>query len=262
MKQTIKDFCKQIDITEKQFSGKEKISGYLDLRGLTSIPQGFNPTVGGYLDLSGLTSIPQGFNPTVGGSLYLRGLTSIPQGFNPTVGGSLYLRGLTSIPQGFNPTVGGSLYLRYGVNANHSPLNNKILSWADGKYISADGIFTEVLSKKGNVYKVKKLNDPKEFYLVSDGQSFHSHGDTLKQAKEDLRFKMIADKLKKEPIKKDTIITVQYYRIITGACEAGVKNWMKENNIKKTQYKASELLPLLEKTNAYGVHRFKELVQF
>ena len=33
-------------------------------------------TVGGYLDLRGLTSIPEGFNPTVGGDLYLRGLTS------------------------------------------------------------------------------------------------------------------------------------------------------------------------------------------
>jgi len=242
MKQSIKDFCKQIGITENQFNGKEKI--------------------GGYLNLSSLTSIPEGFNPTVGGSLYLSRLTSIPEGFNPTVGGYLDLSSLTSIPEGFNPTVGGSLYLRYGLNANSSHLNNKILSWANGKYISADGIFTEVLSKKRNIYKVKKLNDPKEFYLVSDGQSFHAHGDTLKQAKEDLRFKMIADKLKKEPIKKDTIITVQYYRIITGACETGVKNWMKENNIKKTQYKASELLPLLEKTNAYGVHRFKELLNF
>lgn len=30
---------------------------------------------GGYLDLSSLTSIPEGFNPTVGGSLYLSSLT-------------------------------------------------------------------------------------------------------------------------------------------------------------------------------------------
>ena len=31
---------------------------------------------GGWLNLSGLTSIPEGFNPTVGGTLYLGGLTS------------------------------------------------------------------------------------------------------------------------------------------------------------------------------------------
>jgi hypothetical protein len=87
------------------------VGGWLDLSGLTSIPEGFNPTVGGWLDLSGLTSIPEGFNPTVGGSLYLSGLTSIPECFNPTVGGSLDLSGLTSIPECFNPTVGGSLDL-------------------------------------------------------------------------------------------------------------------------------------------------------
>lgn len=36
----------------------------------------------------------------VGGSLWLDSVTSIPQGFNPTVGGDLWLSGLTSIPQG------------------------------------------------------------------------------------------------------------------------------------------------------------------
>ena len=91
-------------------SGKEYL-GSFDLNRLTSIPNGFNPTVGGDLYLDGLTIIPDGFNPTVGRSLYLRGLTIIPDGFNPTVGGNLFLRGLTSIPSGFNPTVGANLWL-------------------------------------------------------------------------------------------------------------------------------------------------------
>ena len=73
--------------------------GSLYLRSLTSIPEGFNPTVGGSLYLRSLTSIPEGFNPTVGGSLDLSSLTSIPEGFNPTVGGDLYMRSLTSIPE-------------------------------------------------------------------------------------------------------------------------------------------------------------------
>ena len=45
--------CKKCGLTEDQFYGREKIEGSLDLRGLTSIPEGFNPTVGGYLYLSG-----------------------------------------------------------------------------------------------------------------------------------------------------------------------------------------------------------------
>ena len=49
MKKQIKDFCKKYALSEKQFSGKEKISGDLDLGSVTSIPEGFNPTVGGDL---------------------------------------------------------------------------------------------------------------------------------------------------------------------------------------------------------------------
>lgn len=175
--------------------------------------------------------------------------------------GSLDLCSVTSLPDGFNPTVGGSLYLCRVLNAKYTPLNNKIISWQNGKYILADGIFTEVLEKKGNTYKVKKINSENIIYLVTDG-FFYSHGDTLKQAKEDLRFKKIAEKIKKDPIKEDTIITIQYYRIITGACEIGVKMWLKENNITKTSYPAKELLPLLKKTNAFGLSRFLELITF
>ena len=63
----IQEFCKTNNLTYEQFIGKDSVGGNLDLEGLTSIPEGFNPTVGGYLDLGGLTSIPEGFNPTVGG---------------------------------------------------------------------------------------------------------------------------------------------------------------------------------------------------
>ena len=281
-KAEIKEFCKKQNLTEKQFFGKEKMGGSLDLRSLTSIPEGFNPTVGGSLDLRSLTSIPEGFNPTVGGSLYLRSLTSIPEGFNPTVGGSLYLRSLTSIPEGFNPTVGGSLdlrsltsipegfnptvggylYLRSGIRASHKSLNPKhIFSWQNGKYIKVDGILCEVLIKRKNVYKIKVAGKITESYLVTDGNDW-AHGETLKKAKEDLHFKIISEKLKKEPIKKDTMITVQHYRLITGACESGCRYWMNTNGISKEKIKAIELLPLLEKTNAYGVDRFKKLITF
>jgi hypothetical protein len=236
------------------------VGGYLYLDSVTKLPKGFNPNVGGYLDLRKVTTIPEGFNPTVGGSLNLGSVTTIPEGFNPTVGGDLYLRSVTTIPEGFNPTVGGSLYINVQ-NAKYNKLGNKILSWQNGKYIKADGIFTEVLSKKGNIYTVKKINDAKIFYLVTNG-NYHAHGYTIAQAKEDLRLKKISEKLKKEPIKEDTIITIQYYRIVTGACQSGVDNWIKENNITKTEYKAKELLPLLEKTNAYGLERFKSLIKF
>ncbi len=38
-------------------------AGYLNLRSLTSIPEGVTLSVGGYLSLHSLTSIPEGFRP-------------------------------------------------------------------------------------------------------------------------------------------------------------------------------------------------------
>ena len=102
----------------------------------------------------------------------------------------------------------------------------------------------------------------KENCFIASKDNYNAHGKTVKAAISDLQFKIVAEKLKKDPIKKDTIITVQYYRIVTGACEMGCKSWMQQNNIKKESYKASELLPLLEKTNAYGLERFKSLITF
>jgi hypothetical protein len=298
----MKDFCKEHNITENQFKGIDKIEGNLDLRSLTSIPEGFNPTVGGYLDLRSLTSIPEGFNPTVGGSLDLRSLTSIPEGFNPTVGNSLWLGSLTSIPEGFNPivggyldlrsltsipegfnptvgnslwldlltlipegfnpTVGGYLHLPKGLTCNKIELpSNYLFSWQDGKYIQVDGIFTEVVKQKGNIYHVKKINDDKIFYLITDGERW-SHGDTLKEAKEDLVYK-VTNKTKDDykNLNKSSVLSfeeaVVCYRVITGACSFGVKDFVK-NKLDKVE-KEYSIEIIIEKTvGCYGNENFKE----
>jgi len=234
------------------------VGGDLDLRSVTTLPDGFNPTVGGDLDLRSVTTLPDGFNPTVNGSLYLGSVTTLPNGFNPTVGGSLYLESVTTLPDGFNPTVGVSLYLGSGLSAEVKKRTTNLINW--GKWIMADGIFTEVISKRGNVYKVKKLNNDKVFYLVTDGGFIHAHGDTLKQAKDDFKFKHTQHLLKNEPITMDTVIDIARYRAITGACESGVNMFRSENGLDKSSYLVSELLPILERKNAYGLESFKRLI--
>ena len=236
-----KQFCKKHNITMIEFCGKKEIKGYLDLSGSTSIPDGFNPTVGGYLDLSGLTSIPDGFNPTVGGSLDLRGLTSIPDGFNPTVGAYLDLRGRSTF---------------IGSNTNTS-----LISWKKGKFILVDGEFTEVISKRGNVWKVKHVNTTKEFYLVSNGNNKYAHGDSIKEAKEDLIYKISnRDKSDFNHLKLDTVLSfeesIECYRVITGACSNGVKNFIESNEIKRKSYIISDLIKITEKS--YGGDVFKQ----
>jgi len=279
-KKEVAGFCKRFGITEAQFYGKEKIEGNLSLydNQLTVLPDGFNPTIGGnlYLYNNQLTVLPDGFNPTIGGNLYLHSnqLTVLPDGFNPTVGGnlSLYNNQLTVLPDGFNPTAGGDLYL-YNNSMNRTNAQTKkpttnIVTWCE-KYIKVDGIFTEIVNKRGNTYRVKKINNDKLFWLVTDGKFTHAHGDTLKQAKEDFEFKLISEKLKHEPIKEDTIISIAYYHTVTGACNAGIKDWMgkvfneKElSQVERNGIKAKDLFPLLKKHNAYGYEKFNKLVTF
>jgi hypothetical protein len=239
------------------------VGGSLYLRSLTSIPEGFNPTVGGSLDLSSLTSIPEGFNPTVGGSLDLSSLTSIPEGFNPTVGGSLYLRRLTSIPEGFNPTVGGSLYLSSQLKATYKKLpSGYLLSWQDGKYLLADGIFTEVISHRGNVYHVRKIGEKEIFYLVTDGNGKWSHGETLKEAKSDLMFK-ISNRTKDDykHLKLTDSLSfedaIMCYRVITGACSFGTKDFV-SNRLKNKQKKYTIVEMIKVTKGEYGNKSFSE----
>ncbi|WP_434127509.1 hypothetical protein, partial [Enterococcus faecium] len=84
---------------------------------------------------------------------------------------------------------------------------------------------------------------------------FFAHGDTIKKAISDVQFKLVAEKIKNEPILPGTIITVMYYRTVTGACELGCKDFIERNSLKKEEYRADELLPILEKNNAYGVEK-------
>jgi hypothetical protein len=258
-------------VTELPAGFNPTVGGGLNLPSVTKLLAGFNPTVGGNLNLPSVTELPAGFNPTVGGSLYLPSVTELPAGFNPTVGGSLNLDSVTKLPAGFNPTVGGDLYVNGNYTDDYKSNPNKILSWQNGKYIKADGIFTEVIHRRGNVYKVKRMNDAKESYLVTNGE-FNAHGDTIKSAQSDLNFKMISEKLKSEPIAPETKLTVMYYRTLTGACDAGCREWMQSNEIPYTieagktveinPMTAKELLPILEKTKPYGFEKFKELLTF
>ena len=218
----IEKFCKKTGITQEQFDGRGKINGSLDL--------------------SSVTSIPEGFNPTVGGSLYLSST---------------------------------SKYIGNQVNVEvETPT---AFFWPG--YAMIDGIFCKVKIEKtigieGQGYQIRmagKIASKEEFIIVSHG-NFHAHGKSIKLAFEDLQFKIQSHKLKKRPITEDTLVTVNHYRAITGACNLGCRDFMDRYNIQYTEQangrvvekspmKAIDLLRLLEKDNAYGVNKFKKLIQ-
>ena len=187
------------------------------------------------------------------------------EGDKITANRPLYLSSLTSADKDFlkGTTINGSLYLDSLTSADKEVVRNNVKKLEvgynkKGKYCFFDGILSKVLSIKESRGFVFYCTP---FGYISQKDKYTAHGNTIKKATEDLKFKIISEKLKNEPIKKDTVITIQYYRLITGACEQGCKSFIQNNKLKES-YKASELLVILEKSKPYGFEKFKSLLQF
>ena len=106
------------------------------------------------------------------------------------------------------------------------------LKHSSGKeFLHVDDILSEVIEKKGNVYHVRNgVNEPIT-YAITDGNGHWSHGKTLDDAKQDLRYKMsIRDKSEYKDLTLESELTfdeaVGCYRVITGACRAGTQDYL------------------------------------
>ena len=180
-----------------------------------------------------------------------------------SVGGDLYINSNAKLDA--LQSVGGYLSINSTAKLDAPFLNNVSYKGIDGYLFvikstkKLGGITIHSGYNAKGVKKGKLIEQPK-IYVAEKGE-FYAHGKTIKKAIEDLNFKIAAETLKKEPINKDTELTINHYRLITGACELGVKYWMKENKVKEG-ISAEDLLPILEKTNAYGLDSFKKLITF
>ncbi len=240
----VKNFLNKHQINYEIKEGKIYIPGNLDLRSLTTIPDGFNPTVGGWLDLSSLTTIPDGFNPTVGGDLDLRSLTTKDRN---KVKINKPENDFNSFIQNFRLKL--KLSLKLDVK----------LSWQNGKYRCIDGIFCEVLKERKNISTVKIRNKIAYIFKKND---IYAHGNTVKQAYLDWLFKTSdRDISQYQGIKPDGIHDLNFwviaYRTITGACCFGTNNYL-ENNKEKYKDKMTLQEVLTATEGQYGHTTFKE----
>ena len=237
---------------------------YLYRTAITSLPD--NLVVSGSLNLQGtaITSLPD--NLVVGGSLYLyrTAITSLPD--NLVVGGSLDLRGtaITSLPD--NLVVGGWLYLQETQITDTSNVNRNaptLYEWHNGKYIKVDGIFSVVDSRHGNVYKVHQIGSTKQMYVVGDGNGKWAHGETIDEARKDLIYKISnRDKSAYKNLKLDSVLTfeeaIECYRVITGSCAAGTKDYV-ENRLPKPHKEKYSIREMIELTkNEYQGNTFEK----
>lgn len=90
-----------------------------------------------------------------------------------------------------------------------------------------------------------------------------SHGDTVKEAKKDLRYKIChRDTSTYNDFTLDTVVTfdeaIAMYRTITGACSAGTKHFCTTGlKVKKDKYTVQEVIKLTK-----GQYNHEKLVEF
>ena len=131
-----------------------------------------------------------------------------------------------------------------------------------GKFIYADKIFAKIVEQKGNVYHIDIYGDGEITYLITDGEGRWSHGDTLEEAKNDLVYK-ITDRNKSdyENLSLDSELSfddaIVCYRVITGACSFGTKDFIKNRlgKNRKDVYTIKEIITLTEGEYGNGVFK-------
>jgi hypothetical protein len=232
-------------------------------------------------EVSGSVYVRQGATFTAP-ALTKSGYVDVQEGATFTAPALTEVSGYVDVQEGATFTapalteVSGYVYVQEGATfmAPALTINNNIAVIDKKKYdvVRFDGVMFLVENTKttkgikiySGFYQLK-ISDNKilrSHGFIAQKDNFTAHGETVKKSIDDLNFKLVSEKLKNEPINADTIITINYYRLITGACELGVKDWMQRNNMVEESYRADELIPILEKTNAYGLERFKKLVNF
>ena len=116
--------------------------------------------------------------------------------------------------------------------------------WLERGYIYADGITKKLKSRKKikeiEIFECEEFLDKTPSYVVKKGDTF-SHGKTIKEAVEDLKYKISNRDFSEFEVWKNKLDdkisiddAIAGYRVITGACEFGVKEFVKSIKIPKT----------------------------
>ena len=117
-----------------------------------------------------------------------------------------------------------------------------------------DNVFSRVLSNKKGVKKVK-TEQGNVLFVVTDESGNSAHGKTIKQAREDLIYKIVARGDVKLPKKAAGKEWVGIYRAVTGACSAGVRNFVESNSIDlNAEFTAKQIAKLVQ--GSFGAEAF------
>lgn len=135
----------------------------------------------------------------------------------------------------------------YGIYGYLVEKDGDFYNEAGEECIIADGILSKIISKKGNVYKVVNHKESEPSYLVKSDDMW-AHGQTIEEARDSLRYKIsIRDTSTYDGLGLESELPldecIKMYRVVTGACEAGVRDFVESREL-KDKYTIRELLEL------------------
>ena len=230
--------------------------------------------VTGYIYASGAdtkTAFPK--LTSVGGSIYASGAdtkTAFPK--LTSVGGYIDASGAdtkTAFPKltsvgGYIDASGDWAHVKTNVSGIGTEVNQRcraalFSAFAAAGFSFADGTLARIVSQRGPVSRVVICGKTKVSYLVTDGEAW-SHGETLAGARDSLFYKIgKRDTSQYKAWKLDRVVTkkeaIQAYRMITGACEAGVRAWMEQHETPDT-ITVQGIIDITK--GAYGAETFRK----
>jgi hypothetical protein len=210
--------------------------GYVDLDSLTTLPEGIKFENQGSVNLDSLTTLPEGIKFENQGSVYLRSLTTLPEGIKFENQGSVNLDSLTTLPEGIKFENQGSVNLDSLTNEKQFYSGKeRVLRHIDGftMLITSTRNQGDMTISNARYFGGGDIDKLKKCFVVQSG-NFSAHGDTLKSAIEDVQYKLQEQAGKSEAIdriKTSKIVTVNDFRIITGACREGMRHHLAQRNI-------------------------------
>ena len=150
------------------------------------------------------------------GYVYLRSCTSLPEGVQFNNSGYVYLRSCTE-PQ---------MYRSQLIQLRH--IDGSTMRILSEKKVGENTIYRAAYFKGG------PLNEHPLCYIAERGEKT-AHGDTVRQAIRDLNFKIASEDFDLEDliekIRERQAVTFNDYRLITGACESGLRHGLQERGI-------------------------------
>ena len=173
------------------------------------------------------------------------------------------LRSLTTLPENTKFENQGYVDLRSLRNKEITYQGKKLnIKHIDGStmIISSSKKVDEFTIHKARYFKGVEFDKMPKCFIAERG-NYYAHGETIAEATSDVNFKYLRETADIQEIIKDIktkkTVTIEEYRLITGACAMGVKMFMKEKNITDTVLPLSEVLNITK--GHYGGGRMREI---